>query len=674
MSRDVLVDGYTLFVGDPDRAGVAPDDDGGLYYRDTRHLSVLGVECDGAELGTVGRSLPAANSRTVVASDDSPGVNRVDEDDPKRSELVLKTEQTVAEGGEFLHRASVVNHSAAPYSGRVSVVFDVDFADIFEVRGFTSRLDRAPSTTIRDSAVTFAYEYEAADGDTETRKTTVAFDGEPAMLTTTRASFDVTLGPQQRRTITCRVRATAPGEAPAVADGSGPQDHPASLDARGDHHEADLPTVSTGRRDYDRVFERAGEDLCALTAGTEHGPVPLAGAPWFATVFGRDSLIAAYQALPVAPSLARGTIRYLATYQGTSVDDAREEEPGKIFHEIRNGELTRRDRIPHSPYYGSVDATPLWVVLLAELHRWTGDDGFVADVEVALDRAVDWITESMAAHADDPFVYYEESPTMGLLHKAWRDTPGSVQFPDGTVAESPIASVEVQGYAYRALRDAAGLYESVLDDARRAAELRDRADRLADAFGATFWLPDAGYYGVAKDGGGTTVPTHTSNVGHCLWSGIVPDDRAADVATTLVSGDLFSGWGIRTMSAGAAGYSPVSYHIGSVWPHDTSLAALGLSRYGFSAKANDLTRAVLDASTQFDDCRIPELFCGFEDDLAPKPYASSCVPQAWSAGAPYALLRAAFGVVPTGDGVEIENEDTVLDAGALEPIRDRWNR
>lgn len=672
MTRDVLIDGYTVFVSDPTRTGSGDDDDGGLFYRDTRHLSELSVEVEDAQLTSLGRDITAPNCRTVLATDEEEGVNRVDETEQKRSDLVVETTQAVGADAGLVQRVGVVNHSVSPFSSRVTVAYGADFADVFEVRGFASRLGRDPTTVVDGRSVTFSYGYETADMGRLTRSTTVAFDAEPARITASEAIFDIDLGPQERVDISLQVR-------PRIATGGRQAGDGGHLDVAGSDPDdvagtdtIVVPTVRTGRGDYDRLFARAGEDLSALTVDTEHGPVALAGAPWFATVFGRDSLITAYQTLPVAPDLAAGTLRYLAAHQGTDVDDSKEEAPGKMFHEMRSGELARRGRVPHSPYYGSIDATPLWIVLLAEYHLWTGDDDIVEELADALEAALSWIDRARNIHGDDPFLYYEQSPTMGLLHKAWRDTPGSVQYPDGTVARPPIASVEVQGYVYRALRAAADLHEGVLDAPGLAEDLRAKADYLADAF-ETFWLPDAGFYAAAKDGDGATVPTLTSNVGHCLWSGLVSDPHAPAVAETLRSDDLFSGWGLRTLERSAAGYSPVSYHLGSVWPHDTSLTALGLARYGFYDTADRLTESLLDACSHFEEDRIPELFCGFGPESTPKPYASSCVPQAWSAGAPYALLRAAFAIEPVDAGIETGHDPSALAETALDPLTDRWS-
>jgi len=670
VSRDVLVDGYTLLVGSDERPGVRADDEG-LFHRDTRHLSALSITLDEADLGTIGRDLAASNRRQFVSADVGSGVNRVDQRAPKRTDVVVRTDQAVGDGVGLATRITVDNYAPSALSATLSVATAVDFADVFEVRGFAAELDRSVSRRHVDGGLSFAYTYEM--GDTTVRRTTaVGFDPDPAALADGTATFHLDLSPGESGTVDVRA---VPG---VTVDPSGalprPQtpEAPPAAAASGDPA-LGIGPFETGRDDYDQLFARAAEDLAALTAETPEGPVPLAGTPWFATVFGRDALITAYQTIPVAPRLARGTLRHLAAHQGTATNPDTEEEPGKVFHEMRDGELARRGLVPHAPYYGSIDATPLWVVLLAELWQFTRTDALVEDLAESLEAALSWIERSRTG-GGDPFLYYEASPAVGLEHKAWRDTPGSVQFPDGREATTPIASVEVQGYVYRALLAAATLHERVLGDPARAATLRERAGDLADAFESTFWRPAAGYYALAKDGNGRVVPTVTSNVGHCLLTGIVSEERTSAVARTLLSEDLFSGWGVRTVGTAARGYSPLSYHLGSVWPHDTSLAAMGLARAGHHEAAERLARGVLDACTRFDDVRIPELFCGLDDGVAPTPFPASCVPQAWSAGAPFALLRAVFDLSPTPSGIEAGRQSDLLDRTAIEPILDNWNR
>lgn len=667
MTRDVLVDGFTALVARQERTGITAGEDGGLYHRDTRHLSELAMTFEGAALATVGRDLLASNRRQVVAAGADSAVNRVDTLEHKRTDLVVHVEQSVTEADGLTQRVTVTNHSASHRSERLVVSVAADFADVFEIRGFASQLDRDVSTTVGDRTIEFDYEYDAADGS-DSRTTTVTFDPAPAECTSGRATFDLDLDPQSTSTV--EIRAT-----PGVEHG-GPDaatDPSLAVDSRPDPYAVDIDAIRAERPDHGRVIERAGADLAALTTATEYGLVPLAGVPWFGTVFGRDALLAAYQALPVAPALARGTLRYLAAHRGQTTDDEREEAPGKVFHEIRTGELARRGLIPHTPYYGSIDATPLWVLVLAETWRFTGDDTLVEALAEPLAEALDWTEDTRSNHGADPFLYYEASPTTGMEHKAWRDTPGSVQYPDGQEAEPPIASVEVQGYVYRALSDAAVLYDDVLGDADRANTLRERAEELADAFQTEFWIPETEYYAAAKAGDGRLVPTRTSNVGHCLLSGIVSERRASSVAATLRSPDVFTGWGLRTMATTAAGYSPLSYHLGSVWPHDTALAALGLARYGFHDDAERLARGIVDSATYLADGRIPELFCGLDDDSGPKPYPASCVPQAWSAAAPFALLRATFDLSPDETGVTANRSPSLFADSAVDPIRDYWN-
>ena len=623
------------------------------------------MSVNGADLATLGREFDGANRRTVVSSTAGSAVNSVDDAGRiKQGTLSLRLDQAVTAAGRVDHRVELAAH-ASGFEGQVVCTFDADFADVFEVRGFTSGIDRAVETERFDRAVRYEYEYDDAEGRRRKRQTTVAFDRRPVSLEDGRAVFDVSLDTGDSISLPIEVRAVADG-----GEGSDPSGHRGTRTAN--EQCIDIPTFDTGDRRFDELLIRASEDLTALTVRTDHGLVALAGAPWFATVFGRDSLITAYQTLPVAPSLARGTLRYLAAKRGGSTDELTEEAPSKIFHEERSGELARRERIPHTPYYGTVDATPLWVLLLAEIRQWTGDAGIVRDLESALADALAWIGAARDRHGDDPFLYYDRSPDAGLRHKAWRDTPGSVQYPDGRNAEPPIASVEVQGYIYRALREAAALYEEVLADADRAVELREDATRLQEAFEAEFWMDDEEFYAVAKDGNGDVVPTIASNVGHCLWAGLVPEARVDTVADRLLSSELLSGWGVRTVGPSANGYSPVSYHLGSVWPHDTSLVALGLARYGRYDDAELLGKSLLEACVRFDDYRIPELFCGFDDEVDPLTYPSSCVPQAWSAAAPFATLRASFGLDVDGEPV-VRNQPTFLANDAVEPVLERWD-
>ncbi|ELZ40735.1 amylo-alpha-16-glucosidase [Halorubrum californiense DSM 19288] len=419
----------------------------------------------------------------------------------------------------------------------------------------------------------------------------------------------------------------------------------------------DIPVIETETETYSETFEQAAADLEALTAHSSHGPVLLAGAPWFATVFGRDSLLTAFQLLPVVPEIAVGTLSYLADYQATSYDPAHRAEPGKIFHEIRHGELARRGEINYDPFYGTIDATALWIILLDETVRWTGDEKLVEQSASNLDTALEWVTNAMDAVADDPFVYYDTTDDSRLVHTAWKDSDMSVQYADGTEATPPLASAEVQGYTYDALTRGVHLLSTVLDEPNRADALESRANQIYKQFNRKFWLPGRSYYAAALTGDGQRVDAYTSNVGQCLWSGIIDPDRTDTIVDQLFSDKLYSGWGIRSMSTADDGYSPVSYHIGSVWPHDNSLIALGLARYGYDDRVEQLSKSILDAASNHTDNRIPEVFCGFSDQTKPISYPESCEPQAWGAGTPYALVRALSGVNPPDSDVSQNSSD-----------------
>lgn len=680
---ETILDGATFYA--TRRDGRVGDADG-LFHRDTRYLSDFEVSLDDRAFSYVESDRPLPDRRTLWYVTDAPEVSGLPwETDDSPSELVLSRTQQVDEGSGLQEQFTVRNHSPVPISGTLSVGFDVDFADLFEVRGIEAPADRAIDTDVARNAVEYAYTYrEGSKGNKNNSNSnqnnsggrvrlssTVRFGEDPDALEPGRASFGVTLDSQESKSFTVTVQPAETGGAGSKSGARTKSGVGAKSGAKTKSEATDAeasPVVTTGNADYDRTFEQAFADLRALTTRTDHGPVPVAGVPWYATVFGRDALIAAYQALPVAPELAVGTLRYLAAHQGTEVDEPSDERPGKILHEFRHGELARTGQIPFGPYYGTIDATLLWVVLLHESYRWLGDPSLVEDLWDSLESALGWIDAATDAVGDDPFLYYRSSGGSDLHHKAWRDSTLSMRFSDGTPASPPLASVEVQGYLYDALKRAATLLREVADDHERADRFEERAATVREQFEAEFWLKGQSFYAAARTTDGQLVDSVTSNVGQCLWSGIVGESRADGVIERLVGDDMFSGWGIRTTSADDGGYNPVSYHAGSVWPHDTSLVALGLARYGHHDAVERVSTGFLDASTHFPRHRLPEVFCGFDASGSPKPYPSTCVPQAWSAGAPFALLRALFSLEP-GDGAtpKVGREPSAVgDAAAVE--------
>jgi glycogen debranching enzyme len=398
------------------------------------------------------------------------------------------------------------------------------------------------------------------------------------------------------------------------------------------------------------AYEQAIRDLHSLEMISEAGHRLLAaGLPWFIALFGRDMLVTAYQTLLLGPDLSVGVLEALAAFQSTEVDDFRDAEPGKIPHEVRTGRLARLGSVPHTRYYGTVDATALWLILLNETYRWTGDLNVVRRLWPAAEAALAWIN-TYADPDGDGFIEYTRRSQAGLDNQGWKDSWDAIRFADGRLAKGPIALVEVQGYAYDAKLRSAELLEA-LGDQQRATLLRQQAAQLRHAFNAAFWLPEHGYYALALDGDKRPVDSITSNPGHALWSGIVDEQHAPALAERLLSDELFSGWGVRTMSNRMMGYSPVSYHNGSVWPHDTALIAAGLARYGFLEAARRLSMALVEASAGFERNRLPELFAGFErlPGDSPAPYPAANAPQAWSAGAVVFGLRTLLGIQPNAD-------------------------
>jgi len=381
--------------------------------------------------------------------------------------------------------------------------------------------------------------------------------------------------------------------------------------------------------------------------------VPAAGAPWYMALFGRDALITAYQTMILSPEPAKNTLRALARYQALERDDFRDAEPGKIPHEIRHGELACFGEVPHSPYYGTADATLLFLILLNEVWRWSGDVEFVRELEGPARRALDWIFNY--ADRTRGYVAYATRSPAGLQNHGWRDRADSMLFRDGARAEAPIATCKVQGYVYDAFLRTARLAEQVWEDVDLADELRAEAGDLGERFDGDFWMEDRGYYALALDGAGRRVDSLGSSAGHLLWSGIVSAERARAVADRLMSEELFSGWGVRTMAEGEGGYDPDSYHNGSVWPHDNALIACGLRRYGLLDEVNRISTAILEAAPHF-GYRLPEVFAGYprSEVRGPVELPRSCSPQAWAAGTVPLLVRAMLGVEPEGTGRPID--------------------
>jgi glycogen debranching enzyme len=617
----VLLEGYVSVVspGAYVVSGGRGDVDGsvgqGLFYRDVRHLSEFRLKIDGEPPVSLDVRTRGPEAEFVLAAGGSGSVGVT-----RRRSL----------GGGMDEEILLTNEARETLETRIEVELAADFRDVFEVRGYRRAVERGKTTEeVGDGYLRFAYRRDGFRRGTVVR---VSGEGVEPLVEPGRISFGVPLEPGEERAVRVSV---------VLEEGDEEVRWPRLASLYGE-----APALETGWEVLRRSWERSLEDLEALSFDAGDGLlVPAAGAPWFMALFGRDALITGYQTMILSPEPAKNTLRALARYQATERDDFRDAEPGKIPHELRHGELAFFGEIPHSPYYGTADATPLFLTLLNEVWRWSGDAEFVRELEGPARRALDWIFH----HADRTrgYVAYATRSPAGLQNHGWRDRANSMLFRDGTRAEEPVAPCEVQGYVYDAFLRTAQLAEQVWGDTSLAMRLRVEAGDLRERFDMDFWMGDRGYYALALDGAGRRVDSLGSSAGHLLWSGIVCAERARAVADRLMSEELFSGWGVRTMAEGEGGYDADSYHNGSVWSHDNALIACGLRRYGLLDEVNRISTAILEAAPHFDH-RLPEVFAGYARSEVREPVElpRSCSPQAWAAGTVPLLVRAMLGVEP----------------------------
>ncbi|HXG16168.1 MAG TPA: glycogen debranching N-terminal domain-containing protein [Calidithermus sp.] len=538
---------------------------------------------------------------------------------------------------QLYHTVSVESFAREPHALEVVWRFGADFADVFDVRGYARR-HRGLDLPAQIEAASVALRYRGLDD--VIRTALLRFDPAPDRLQPDEAVYVARLEPGERLELALTVTASS-GEteaAPPVARAAALGERRRAVDRR----RAEAARIETDHRVFDAWVARGRADLHLLLTETPDGPVPDAGIPWYVAPFGRDSLLTALEVLPFEPEIARGTLRFLARHQAAAEDAFTDAEPGKILHEYRRGELAACREIPFIPYYGSVDATPLFLVLLGEYVRWTGDFDLARELWPAAERALAWMEHS-PLHTDG-FLRYHRQSRIGLEHQGWKDSADAIMHASGEPAKPPIAVVEAQGYQFAALLHAAWVARR-LGHRPVARRCRARATRLQKRFEAAFWMPEEGFYALALDGQQAPCRVITSNPGHCLWAGVVSPARAEAVASRLLADDMFTGWGLRTLSARERLYNPMSYHNGSVWPHDTALAAAGMARYGLVEPFMTLTTALFQAVHHVDGARLPELFCGFPRAAGhgPTRYPVACSPQAWAAGVVFLLVSAMLG-------------------------------
>ena len=614
----------------------------GLYHLDTRFLSGFELRLNGSEPILLSSSVDRAYVATFQLV--NPTLTRAGGGSTGKQTLSLRRTRFVHAG---LHeRVGLQNCNQEPVEVSLDLAFDADFKDIFEVRGYQG--SEALGTVEKGirTETGFRYRYQGKDG--VRRETEIIFKSSQLAHVVTgegRASFAITLQAQETFQLLVDI-------IPLVGDAEPPHnfDFESALCELEDSY-TEWNQLCTTFRSNNEILDsgllwRSREDLRVLCDDLPTGPYPTAGIPWYAVPFGRDGIITSIQTLALNPDLAYGTLGYLAAHQGSEVNPSREEEPGKIFHEIRFGELANLHLIPHTPYYGSVDATPLFLCLLVELLDWTGDVDLLTRLTPNVLAALQWC-DKYGDLDGDGFVEYQQHSAIGVRNQGWKDSADSLTHADGSIATLPAALCEVQGYVYQAKAGLARIFGH-LGRTELANRLEGEARELKKRFNEAFWITSENYLAQALDGSKRQVAAVSSNPGHCLWSGIVDRDRAAAVAARLLAPDMFSGWGVRTLSKGAVSYNPMSYHNGSIWPHDNSIIAAGLRRYGFSAEAETVSRSILESGMRFADSRLPELFCGFSRDLRfnsrPGEYLVSCNPQAWGSGAAFHLLTTLLGI------------------------------
>ena len=653
MSAEIvsILEGDTFVVSDR-RGDVVPSptDPHGLFHQDTRFLSHWQLTVNG-------------HSPRILSTDDvnyfssqfflvPPAETFYDD-----ASVSIIRKRSVGDG--FHEDLTVLNHTAEPIELDLRLEAAADFADLFEVKDALAKKGEH-YTRAENARLVLGYRRDGF-----VRETWISATADEADLTKDGIRFRLRIEPQGQWTTCVDVLAAVHGfgETPlnpkyGHGDTRARPNMPLTLE---EWREA-APELDTDWRALERTYERSLTDLAALRFFPRILPgmaLPAAGLPWFMTVFGRDSLMTSYQALPYAPELAEATLRVLAVRQGTRIDHFRDEEPGKILHEIRFGEMTAFEERPHSPYYGTADATPLFLVLLDEYVRWTSDVALGMELEDEARAALRWIDEHGDRDGDGYVEYERRNSESGLENQCWKDSHNSILFADGSNSSLPRACCEIQGYVYDAKRRSARLAREVWGDPELADRLEREAADLKRRFTLDFWVADREYFALALDGEKRPVDSLTSNIGHLLWSGIVDDDKAEAVAAQLLGPRLFSGWGVRTMAQGDGGYNPIGYHIGTVWPHDNSFIAAGLARYGYREEAARIASALIEAA-EFFQYRLPEVFAGYERGATgfPVEYPTACSPQAWAAGAPLLFITTMLGLTP-GEVVT----DPVLPAG-----------
>ena len=632
----------TVLVTEPDGQVKWPSKCG-LYFRDTRVISAWAIYANGEFWDLLNGGAIAPHAARIFLT--NRGFSSEGGSIPARSLGLVIGRQI--DGG--LHEdIDITNNSRNPVRFNLEIAIRADFADIFEVKSDQIVRRGRITTSWLAKRQTLQITYRNKDFCRGATIRTGEGDGEPTINANGRLSFDIALktGQAWHRCLTYDLtdgaeRIRAPRQ---CTDSSATSDHSQKMDT----WQREVLKINASNEEFYRFYNQGVQDMAALRLprrGTNHMVfVPAAGLPWFVALFGRDTLIVSLQTMIVYPEFAGGALEVLKQYQATERDDYRDAEPGKILHELRRGELAYFKLIPHTPYYGTADATPLYLITLNAAWRATGDRSLIERHLQAAEACLTWI-DKYGDRDGDGFQEYQTRSTAGYENMAWKDSGDSVMYPDGTLVRGPKALCELQGYVYDAWLRMAEIYDE-LDNKRRANALRRKAATLFKRFNDAFWDEESGFYAFALDGEKKKVLSVASNVGQCLWSGIIAPERARTVIKRLMRKDMWSGWGIRTLSADHAAFNPYNYQTGAVWPHDNSLIALGMRRYGYAAEAAAVARDISRAASHFLLNQLPELYGGLQRDPTsfPVQYLGANVPQAWAAGTPFMLLQAMLGL------------------------------
>jgi glycogen debranching enzyme len=647
--RRTLKCGDTFIVTDSHGdIGASTGDPDGLFHNDTRFLSRLELSLNGEQPLLLGSNVRDDNTMLAV---DLTNPDFYDGDHITLEKDIVHIARTIfLWRGTAYQRLALRNHGDRPIVLDLSLHFDSDFADLFEVRGIQRmRRGTGASKVVAPDQVLFSY--HGLDG--APRRTRLIFDPAPTKIAGNGASYRIELAPHEAKPIFLVVSCNEPSAQRPVPFLRG------LLAAYRELRKATrgMATVETSNELFNEVLCRSAADLCMLMTDTPQGRYPYAGIPWYSTTFGRDGLITALQMLWCDPSMARGVLRRLAAFQAKVSDPKSDAEPGKILHEMRAGEMAALGEVPFGLYYGSVDSTPLFILLAGLYVERTGDEATLIELWPAIEAALHWIDHVGDADRDG-FIEYYRKTDKGLANQGWKDSHDAIFHADGRAAEGPIALAEVQGYVFAAKQVAARCARR-LHREELARKLEADAQRLAERFETAFWCEELQSYALALDGAKVPCRVRTSNAGQVLFAGIARPDRAKLVADGLLSPRFFSGWGIRTVARGEVRYNPMSYHNGSVWPHDNALIALGFGRYGFKHSVGQVAKGLFDAATYMDLRRLPELFCGFQRERrrGPTLYPVACAPQAWASATPFSLIEAALGLefAPQTNEIHLRN-------------------